>query len=149
MVVNLSIIQCDPEKPCYIKTTFDFISTGQLKALRLFHLQPINLVIFQESITIPYLGAGLALEMLSALIPTACGYPAMQENPTTGTPGMRSPGSSRTTGNPPQVSTHTQDRDRQLCYTLNLISRQTISNLLCMSPYSSDYILVDASTSDV
>lgn len=27
--------------------------------------------------TIPYLGVGLALEMLSALIPSECGYPAL------------------------------------------------------------------------
>ena len=53
------------------------ISTGKLNALRHVHSPPINLVIFEGSITIPHLGVGLALEMLSALIPSGYSYPAL------------------------------------------------------------------------
>ena len=55
--------------------------------------------------TIPHLGVGLVLEMLSALIPSRFGYPALPELcPTTGTPGICSSRSSRTRENSPQES---------------------------------------------
>lgn len=41
------------------------------------HLPPINLVFSQGSQTIPHLGVGFALNMLSALIQTKRGYPAV------------------------------------------------------------------------
>ena len=53
------------------------ISTGKLSALQHVHFPPINVVIYNGSITIPHLGVGLALEMLSALIPSRYSYSAM------------------------------------------------------------------------
>ena len=59
------------------------ISTGWLNLLRGLHRQPINLVISEGSSPdmtsgrILYLGMGFPLEMLSAVIPNQCGYPAV------------------------------------------------------------------------
>jgi len=52
------------------------ISTDQLNPLRGVHFPPINLVVYKGSKGIPYLGVGLALQMLSALIPKEYSYPA-------------------------------------------------------------------------
>ncbi len=53
------------------------IRTSKLNSLPSVHSSPIYPVFFGGSITIPHLGVGLALEMLSALIPTRYSYPAM------------------------------------------------------------------------
>src|SRR3989344_3268060 len=73
-----------------------------------------------------HLEVGFTLEMLSAFIPTGCGYPAMLMTSTTGTPGIRSTRSSRTMVEPSQVSARTPDRDRAVSRRSEPSSRTTL-----------------------
>ena len=43
------------------------ISTGQLKSLPILHFQPIDLVVFQGTVTKPYLGRGFVLRCFQHL----------------------------------------------------------------------------------
>ena len=54
------------------------ISTARLNVLPRVHLQPINLVVFQDSLGNTYLGACFALRCIQRLITAAHSYPAMQ-----------------------------------------------------------------------
>ena len=63
--------------PFLCSPQFRPISTSKLNSLRSVHSSPINPVIYRRSIAIPHLGVGLALEMLSALIPSRYSYPAL------------------------------------------------------------------------
>jgi hypothetical protein len=92
------------------------ISTGSLNALRHVHVPPINVVIFNGSVTIPHLRGGLVLEMLSALIPSRYSYPALQVVLQLAHQGSVPPGPLVLRRTPFKNQTLTQDRDRQICY---------------------------------
>ncbi len=66
--------------------------------------------------------------MLSAVIRWESSYPAMHcFYRTTGTPGIPSPQSSRTRGEPPQISSNIQDRDRTVLRRSEPSSRTTLT----------------------
>src|SRR5258708_16797310 len=84
------------------------MSTGQLKGLLLFHLRPINLVVYQGPYPVNPVG-DLILELASHLdafsaYPNRPWLPGAATGVTTGTLAGRSTRSSRTTVNPPPVS---------------------------------------------
>lgn len=80
------------------------ISNSRLYSLRSLHREPYQARNLRAGSMRPNLGNGFGLEMLSALITTQCGFPAVRKVSTTGTPEIGSRGSSRTTPDLPQAS---------------------------------------------
>ena len=92
------------------------ISTSKLNTSRCVHFSPINPVIYWGSITIPHLGVGLVLEMLSALIPSRSSYPTLPVFRQLAHQGSVRLGPLVLETSPLKNLTLTQDRDRQFCY---------------------------------
>lgn len=92
------------------------ISTSKLNTSRCVHFSPINPVIYWGSITIPHLGVGLVLEMLSALIPSRSSYPTLPVFRQLAHQGSVRLGPLVLETSPLKNLTLTQDRDRQYCY---------------------------------
>jgi hypothetical protein len=94
------------------------ISTGKLNALRRFHCQPINLVVYKGSMSPcgdvrSHLGGGFPLRCFQRLsVGNLATLHCSAFSCTTGTPGIPSSQSSRTRDESPQISTGIQDRDR-------------------------------------
>ena len=88
------------------------ISTSKLSTLRCVHFSPINVVIYNGSITILHLGLGLVLEMLSALIPSGSSYPTLPVVRQLAHQGSVPPGPLVLGRTPLKNLTLAQDRDR-------------------------------------
>ena len=121
-----------PEKRIEFKCFVLAISTGWLNPLLGLHRQPINLVVskgpfFRASTErIPYLGMGFPLEMLSAVIPNQCGFPAMLLMEQLAHQGLTHPGPLVLWANSLKYPTLTADRDRAVLQRSEPSSRRIL-----------------------